>query len=42
MSEKYNLDKPEYQGVDQVVELPGISQESTAEKVLRLAERQDL
>lgn len=42
VSEKYNLDVPEYQGVDQVVELPGSGQESKAEKVLKLAERQDL
>lgn len=42
VSEKYNLDAPEYEGVDQVVELPRIGQESKAEKVLKLAERQDM
>lgn len=42
VSEKYNLDVPEYQGVDQIVELPLTGQESKAEKILKLAERQDM
>lgn len=54
--EKYELEKPSYEGVDQVVELfsegsgalsrgeerEKKEREGLAEKILRLAERQDL
>lgn len=39
VAEKYNLDIPDYRGVDQVAEVPA-AQEAKSEKVLKLAERQ--
>lgn len=47
VAEKYDLDIPDYPEADQVMELsgPGKGQEdleSKAEKILKLAERQDL
>ena len=42
MAEKYNLDIPDYQGVDQIAEVAGTGKEATSEKVLKLAERQDM
>lgn len=39
VAEKYDLDTPEYPGLDQVVELPVNDPESKAEKILKLAER---
>ena len=42
VAEKYDLDIPEYPGLDQVVELPVNDQESKAERILKLAERQDM
>lgn len=39
VAEKYNLDIPDYRGVDQVAEVPA-EQEAKSEKVLKLAERQ--
>jgi len=42
VAEKYYLDIPDYQGVDQVAEVPGAGKEATSEKVLKLAERQDM
>lgn len=42
VAEKYDLGYPDYSGLDQVVELPVCDQESKAEKILKLAERQDI
>ena len=42
VAEKYELDLPDYQGVDQVVEILSSGNETSSEKVLKLAERQDL
>lgn len=42
IAEKYDLDSPEYPGLDQVVELPVSDRESKAEKIIKLAERQDM
>lgn len=42
IAEKYDLGVPEYPGLDQVVELPINDEESKAEKIPKLAERQDL
>lgn len=40
IAEKYDIDIPDYQGVDQIVEVSGTSTESKKEKILGLAERQ--
>lgn len=42
VAEKYDLDLPEYSGIDQVVELPVSDRDSKAEKILKLAERQNI
>lgn len=42
VAEKYDLDIPDYQGDDQVVETAQTGQKSKAEKVLKMAERQDM
>ena len=42
VAEKYDLDLPAYSGLDQVVELPVSDRESKAEKILKLAERQNI
>lgn len=42
VADKYELDLPEYSGIDQVVELPVSDRESKAEKILKLAERQNI
>lgn len=42
VAEKYDLDIPDYQGDDQVVETAQTGQKSKAEKVLKIAERQDM
>ena len=39
MAKKYDLDIPDYKGVDQIVEVKS-GQASKSEKVLELAERQ--
>ena len=40
VAEKYDLDIPDYQGVDQIVEISSTGTESKTEKVIGLAERQ--
>jgi len=40
MAEKYELDIPEYQGVDQTVEVKVDGQETVKDRVVGLAERQ--
>lgn len=40
MAEKYDLDIPDYQGVDQIAEIGGTGTESKKEKIVGLAERQ--
>lgn len=40
VAEKYDLDIPDYQGVDQIVEISGTGTEIKKEKVIGLAERQ--
>ena len=42
VAEKYDLDIPDYKGDDQIVETAQTGQRSTAEKVLKMAERQDM
>ena len=42
VAQKYDLDIPDYKGDDQVVETAQTGQKSKAEKVLKLAERQDM
>ena len=42
MAEKYELDIPAYQGVDQIAEVASSGQAASSEKVLKLAERQDM
>jgi len=39
---KYDLDIPDYQGDDQIVETAQTGQKSKAEKVSELVERQDM
>lgn len=40
VAEKYDLDIPDYQGVDQIAEVSGHSTEAKKQKVVGLAERQ--
>ena len=40
VAEKYDLDIPDYQGVDQIAEISGTDTETKKEKVIGLAERQ--
>ena len=40
VAEKYNLDIPDYQGVDQIAEVSGYGTEDKRQKVVGLAERQ--
>ena len=40
VAEKYDLDIPDYQGVDQIAEVSGTGTESKKEKIVELAERQ--
>lgn len=40
VAEKYDLDIPDYQGVDQIAEIGGTGTEAKKEKVVGLAERQ--
>ena len=40
VAEKYDLDIPDYQGVDQIAEITGTGTEAKKEKVIGLAERQ--
>ena len=42
MAKKYDLDIPDYQGDDQVVETAPTGRKAASEKVLKMAERQDL
>lgn len=42
IAEKYNVDIPDYQGVDQILEISSTEREAMSEKVLKLAERQDM
>ena len=40
IAEKYDLDIPDYKGVDQIAEVSGTGTEAKKEKVVGLAERQ--
>lgn len=40
VAEKYDLDIPDYHGVDQIAEVSGTSTEAKKEEVVGLAERQ--
>ena len=40
VAEKYDLDIPDYPGVDQIAEVSGTGTESKKEKIVELAERQ--
>lgn len=40
VAEKYDLDIPDYHGVDQIAEVSGTGTESKKEKIVGLAERQ--
>ena len=40
VAEKYDLDIPDYPGVDQIAEVSGTGTESKREKIVELAERQ--
>lgn len=40
VAEKYDLDIPDYQGVDQIAEVSGTGTDAKKEKVVGLAERQ--
>ena len=42
MAKQYDLDIPDYQGDEQVVETAPTGRKATSEKVLKMAERQDL
>ena len=42
VAEKYDLDIPPYEGDDQIVETAQTGRRSKAEKVLKIAERQDM
>ena len=40
MAEKYDLDIPDYQGVDQIAKVSGVGTEAKKEEILGLAQRQ--
>ena len=42
VAKKYDLDVPDYQGDDQIVETAPTGRKAKSEKVLKMAERQDL
>ena len=42
MAKKYDLDIPDYKGDDQIVEIASTGRKAKSEKVLKMAERQDL
>ena len=42
VAKKYDLDVPDYQGDEQIVETAPTGRKAKSEKVLKMAERQDL
>lgn len=42
VAQKYDLDIPDYHGDDQIVETAQTGRKATSEKVLKMAERQDM